>query len=249
VTVGGTVFGVIATSSNQWQTVSAIGRVEKGRHPVKIAFVNDESRPPEEDRNLYVDKVLIAPADDPGSLSFLTTPPTTAVAQRGRGMIVIDELCWDTEQRNHRKATRYTSSLLEALGAPFTSRCGVAVQCEQMTPDPGVTLFSRDGGYATLAANGTFRTRIQAAATAAYTMELVASGTQVTNVYPLVDVQIDGRKIGSIQLTQTGWRAYPLALELTQGPHELALAFVNDACIPGVADRNLQMDKVVFYRR
>jgi hypothetical protein len=60
---------------------------------------------------------------------------------------------------------------------------------------------------------------------------------------------MDGRKTGSIQLTQAGWRAYPLAVELTQGPHELALAFINDACIPGVADRNLQMDKVVFYRR
>jgi hypothetical protein len=97
-------------------------------------------------------------------------------------------------------------------------------------------------------ANGTIRTRIQVAQTAAYTLELVASGTQVEDVYPLVDVQVDGRKVGSLQLTQAGWRAYPLVLELTRGSHELALAFVNDRMIPGVADRNVQMDKVVFYR-
>jgi len=174
---------------------------------------------------------------------------TTAVVQRGRGTIVVDQLCWDTEERNGRKAARYASSLLEALGAPFLSRCGVAVPCGQMAPDPGVTLFSREGGIATLAANGTIRTRIQVARTATYIVELVASGTQVEDVYPLVEVGVDGRKAGAIQLLQAGWSAYRLELELARGQHELALSFVNDACIPGVADRNLQMDKVVFYLR
>jgi hypothetical protein len=241
--------GYIATSSDQWQAVSTSGRIQKGQRKVTLAFINDQSNPPDEDRNLYVDKFLIARADESSGVTFLTTPPTTAVVQRGRGMVVIDQLRWDTEQRNSRRAARYASALLSALGAEFVIRHGVTIECEQMTPDPKLTQFQKQGGHAALASSGTIRTQIQVAATGPYTMELVAAGSQAEDVYPLVDVLLDGRKVGSIQLTQGGWRAYTLELVLTQGTHELGLAFVNDRYIPGVADRNVQMDKVVFYKQ
>jgi hypothetical protein len=35
-------------------------------------------------------------------------------------------------------------------------------------------------------------------------------------------------------------------IKLTEGTHELRLTFINDLYIPGVADRNVQLDKVVF---
>ncbi len=190
---------------------------------------------------------LAAVAHTTASIHFLTEPPTTAVAQRGRGMVVIDLLRWDTEQRNSRKAARFASSLLAALGAECVARHGVTIECEQMTPDAKLTQFRRQGGCAVFGANGAIRTRIEVAQKAIYTMELIAAGSQVEGVYPLVDVHLDGRKVGSIQLSQDGLRAYPLELNLTQGAHELGLVFVNDRYIPGVADRNVQMDKVVFY--
>jgi hypothetical protein len=36
-------------------------------------------------------------ANDRDGVTFLTTPPATAAAQRGRGTVVIDQLRWDTE--------------------------------------------------------------------------------------------------------------------------------------------------------
>jgi len=98
-----------------------------------------------------------------------------------------------------------------------------------------------------MASEGYLHTRIQVAQTGYYRMEVAASGTQAENEYPQVEVRLEGVKTGTIQLTHSGWRPYPMDIELTAGSHELRLTFVNDLYVPGVADRNVQLDKVVFY--
>ena len=108
---------LILSTSNRVKTASTIVRFQQGRHKVTVAFIDDHSHPPDEDRNLDVDKVLIARAEEKDGVTFLTAPPTTAVVQRGRGSIVSDQLRWDSEQRNTRKAARSAGSLLAALGA------------------------------------------------------------------------------------------------------------------------------------
>ena len=84
----------------------------------------------------------------------MTTPPAVAAVRCGKGTLVIDQLRWDTEERNARKAARYACSLLTALGAQFSSRLGVAVECEQMTPQPGMPHFHNRGTYASIACSG-----------------------------------------------------------------------------------------------
>ena len=67
-------------------------------HQVTVAFVNDASDPPQEDRNLEVDQVLVVRdrrADD-------TVLPDRSGRGRGRkavaqGRVVFDRLRWDTE--------------------------------------------------------------------------------------------------------------------------------------------------------
>ena len=76
------------------------------------------------------------------------------MARRGKGMVVLDQLRWDTEPQNARKAARYAGSLLAALGGDFTPRLGVTIECEHMTPQPDMPFFHNYGTHVALACNG-----------------------------------------------------------------------------------------------
>jgi len=248
IAIDGKLLGTVSIGDEQWRTYTAFGKVERGRRKVTVAFINDGSDPPREDRNLHVDKVLVARDDSPMDVRFLTTPPAVAYKRLGKGLVVIDQLRWDTEERNARKAARYACGLLTALGGDFAARDGVAVECETMTPQPGMPHFHVRGTHAAMACDGWIATSIEVATAGRYTAEVVASGSAVENVYPHVNILIDGKKAGDVQLTSGAWRPYPVTIELTKGEHELKVEFDNDQNIPGVADRNVMLDKVVFYR-
>jgi hypothetical protein len=248
ITVNGQRFGSVAVADDQWRTYTAFGPMTQGRHKVSVAFVNDASDPPREDRNLWVDKVLLARDEAPGDVTFLTSPPTVAVVRRGKGRVVLDQLRWDTEERNSLKAARYAATLLTELGGEFPVRSGVAVECETMTPMPGMPHFGGASSVVHLASNGYVGKPVRIASAGRYRLELVASGTEAEGVHPHVKITLDDRTLGEVQLTTDGWRAYPLTVELPAGSHELRVHFTNDLWLPGVADRNLALDKVVFYR-
>jgi hypothetical protein len=231
--------------TGQWETTCAAGRVSAGKHAVSVAFLNDASDPPREDRNLYVDKVLVARDADTGGVHFLTSPAAVAVARRGKGTVLVDQIRWDTEEQNARKAARLASTLLTEMGGDFQPRLGTTIQCDRMTPQPGMPFFSNQGGHAALACNGYVQTPIRLAAAGRYNMELVASGTPAAGVYPLVEVAVDGKPVGRVQLTSGAWRSYFLDVDLPAGNHELRLSFINDFNANG-EDRNLMLDKVTF---
>jgi len=246
VSVDGQRFGTVSVT-DRWRSHALLGRVRAGKHRVSIAFTNDASDPPREDRNLTVDRVLIARDENP-RVQFLTSPAALAVAPLGQGLVLIDQLRWDTEERNARKAARYACGLATALGGDFQSRPGVTIECEQMTPQPGMPFFRNQGSFAALACNGYIERDIQVAAAGRYTLELLASGTPAADVFPLVAVAIDGQQVGQVQLTSGNWRPYSLDLALTAGAHQLRLSFTNDLNTAG-EDRNLMLDKATFLAR
>jgi len=248
ISVGDSPVGTVTVPSDRWQTYTAFGHIEQGTHSVSVAFVNDESNPEgREDRNLYVDKVLVAFDQHPDT-AFLTSPPAVAHTRCGAGQLVIDQLRWNVETRNARKAARYAGSLMTALGGDFTPRFGVTVECEDFEPDPGMQHFRVADGVVSQATNGRIYAPIRIAVVGRYTVELVAKGTPLDGVFPLVDVYLDEGKLGQVQIASESWWSYPLAIELPAGTHELTLEFVNDANRPGEADRNVMYDKLVFYR-
>ncbi len=247
VEVDGEPFGSIGVESGAWHTATCFGRVEEGRHKVSVAFANDQSAPPREDRNLYVDKVLVARDPNESETAFLTSPPAVAAVRVGRGRIVFDQVRWDTEDANAGKAARYAGSLLGALGGDFTPRCGIAIECETMAPQPGMGHFSNQGTHVSLACTGYVSTPVRIAQAGRYEMELVAAGTKAADEYPIVAVRLDGEAIGQVRLSAGGRRPYWLEVELPAGEHELALAFTNDLNQDG-EDRNLLLDRAVFYR-
>ncbi len=252
VSIDGKPLGVISVASDAWGTFATFGRVEKGRHKVSVAFINDRSNPPEEDRNLTVDQVLIARDDRPGKTMFLTDPPAVAAVRvvgsgvEG-GLLLLDQVQWDTEERNTRKAARYAAGLLTQLGGDFVPKMSVLIECEAMSPQPGMKHFRSTGTYVSQACNGELSTPIEIAVAGRYTLELTAAGTSVAGVYPLVDLRLDGRSLGRIQLTTGGWRSYPLDVTLPEGSHRLTLVFTNDLNRDG-EDRNVMYDRVEFSR-
>jgi hypothetical protein len=239
------VFGVL-TVTGEWETTCVAGPLASGKHTVSVSFINDGSDPPQEDRNLWVDKVVLARDDTVDHVHLLTQPAALAAAPRGRGLVVIDQLRWDTEEDNARKAARYAGALLTELGGNFAVRHGVTLECERMTPQAGMPFFSNQGSQAALACNGYVETAIEVAASRSYTLELLASGTPVESVYPLVDITVDGTSVGRIQLMSGRLRPYRLNVDLTAGTHVLRLWFINDLNKAG-EDRNVMLDHVRFY--
>ena len=246
ISVDGKPFGSVQLDGGEWKSYGCSGHVEPGRHTVTVAFVNDASDPPREDRNLEVDKVYVARDRRAGDTTLLTAPGAVAVVDRGAGRVVFDAVRWDTEEHNGRKAARYACSLLTALEADFLPRPAVTIECEQMTPQPDMKHFNSRGGIAYMGCNGYIKTTVQVAESKRYAIEVLASGDASEGVCPLVEIHVDDRKVGQVQLTTEGWRAYPLDVDLAEGEHELSLRFVNDHSSPS-GDRNLRLDKVVFY--
>ncbi len=239
-------FGFVQLDEGDWKEYGVFGHIEKGRHTIQVAFINDASSPPQEDRNLEVDRLLVVRDQRADNTTFLTAPAAVATQTRGAGSVVFDRIRWDTEKDNGRKATRYACSLLTAMGADFTPRSAVTIECEQMTPQPDMNHFHTEGGTAYMGCNGFLSTTIQVAKSKQYSIDIVASGDASEGVCPLVEIHLDGQKVDEVQLTTEGWRAYPLVLPLKKGRHEFSLKFVNDYSSPS-GDRNLRLDQVVFY--
>ncbi|MDH7571029.1 MAG: carbohydrate-binding domain-containing protein, partial [Armatimonadota bacterium] len=249
VALGGTPrrpLGTITTASREWDTYTLPVRLPAGRYPLVIAFIND-AQIGGEDRNFYLQKVLLAPASGTeATVTTATVPPALCLLPERKGRFYVDSIRWDTEEANAVKAARFACALLSALGGELEERVGVSVEAESMEPSPGMPHFRRTGTAALLAANGYIETEISVARAGTYRLEVIAQGTAAQGVYPLVEVWLDDQKVGTAQLLSGTWRAYPLSAQLSAGKHRLRLAFVNDLNREG-EDRNLQLDKVIFY--
>ena len=248
VSLDGEPIDIISIPSRNWITVSAPCEIRKGAHTVKISFINDASKPGE-DRNMFVKQVDIV-SIPPGTEGFvgLTRPAFVARFDVGKGCAVLDEIGWHTETRNTRKAIQYAQGLLTALGADFEDTWGDVIGPEAMIEDKTMAHFSRMSDRVCLASSGYVTTKAVFATGGKYTFELVACGTVLDKVYPIVDVQLDGRSVGTIELKSDDWRPYTLDAEVSQGEHEIKLVFTNDEYRPP-EDRNLFIQKLLIYKR
>ncbi|NQT87803.1 hypothetical protein HQ560_13625 [bacterium] len=248
VRIDGRRLGIVSLTDGTLRTYTVFGRVEAGRRKVTVAFINDGSDPPREDRNLRVDKILVASCGLAKDVMFITSPPTTILVRRGKGVLVIDQLRWDTETRNGRKASRYAASLLTMLGGDFSPVLGVPVECETLKPKPEMPWYDNRGTWAYMGSNGHIEGPIEVAAAGRYTLAVVAGGTACQGLWPHIEVAIDGKKVGDVQLTSGGWRAYRVPVMLTAGAHDLKITFTNDKHVEGEGDVNLHLDKITFTR-
>ncbi|MGD0090415.1 MAG: carbohydrate-binding domain-containing protein, partial [Planctomycetota bacterium] len=243
VAVDGEPVNMISVPSPDWMTVSAPCDLQKGSHTVKVSYINDASKPGE-DRNMFVKQVDIVrmPTGSEGYVA-LTRPAFVARFDAGRGCAVLDEIAWSTEMRNTQKALQYAQGLLTALGADFEETWSYCVGPNDLVEDKKMAHFSRSAEQVCLATNGYVTTRLTFATGGKYTFELVASGSPVQNIYPIVDVQLDGKLVSTIELKSDASRTYPLTTEVSPGEHEIKLVYTNDEYRPP-EDRNLYIQKL-----
>lgn len=250
VALDGEVVDLVSVPSRDWMTLTTPCELKRGAHTLRLGFVNDEYVPPE-DRNLYVQQVALVRLSA-GAEPFvaLSRPAFLARFDLGKGRAVVDEVAWSTEVRNTRKALQYAQALLTALGVDFADLwgCGFGPEAMREANGPANGQFTRAADHVALASNGHVSVRAKFARGGRYRFELVARGTPLDRIYPLVDVLVDDTKVGTIELRSEEWRPYWLVADVAEGPHEIKIVFTNDACRPP-QDRNLYLQKLLIQPR
>ena len=232
-----------AATTADWQDLVVVGDLPAGPQTLKLVFANDLVTGAE-DRNVWVDWVEVTPiVRVPTTLRFHTEPGVLVSLPEGKGLWVIDQVRWDRDGGNGDKAARYLATLLTNLGCEFEAESGEPIEPSQMK----VTgeLVTRSPESVALGTNGELEAEVEFATTGRYTFALLASGTPLDEVYPRVELRLDGTTVGTIDLQGSDWRTYQLTVPVSAGVHRVVAAFVNDAWRPP-QDRNLSVARLTI---
>jgi hypothetical protein len=182
--IDGVIQDSVTVSTNQLAYYALSAEVTPGMHQLAISFDNDAYAPPE-DRNLFLDEIRWGRGSDNDPAVLLTRPGSVAELRRGSGMLILDEIAWDSETNNALKARRFASSLLTGLGASLRRPPALRIEAGAMT-NADVAAYSVSGGVVWLNSNGHVETPVRFTATGNYTFEVVAGGTAAQGILPQV---------------------------------------------------------------
>jgi hypothetical protein len=225
----------VTVSTGQLAFYSLSADLTAGNHEVAISFDNDAYAPPE-DRNLFLAQILWGRADDNAPASLLTQPGAVAQVRRGKGVIVLDEIAWDTESQNATKANRFACELLTGLGAALRVPPSFSFQAVNMS-NINVAAYSVAGEIAWLNSGGRIETTVRFTSSGSYTFQVVAGGTPAQGILPLIGITVDGTVRTNFFLNSAAMTSYSIELSVGAGTHKIGLAFLNDLYAPP-DDRN-----------
>jgi len=248
VAVDGEPAGVLSTTKGEFDDYATISEVAPGTHRVSITFTNDASGPGE-DRNLFIQSLLVARYDESGSsLRVLIRPGALAELPLGKGRIVVDCVRWDAAGANGTRAQRYLCGLLTALGAEFEAREESVVEAEMLSVDPDVRFGGRTDEGLNFGSAGGATGEIEVTEPGDYDLELVGRGTPAAGVYPIVRILLDDQPLGEVEVRSDSDAPHSIGrVSLTVGRHALRLEFTNDFYAPP-EDRNVWIDKLIARR-
>jgi len=225
----------VTVPTNQVVFYSLSAYLTPGTHQLAISFDNDAYSPPE-DRNLFLAQIRWGRDNDNSPAALLTQPGAVAQVRRGNGLILLDEVCWDTEAQNATKAGRFACELLTGLGTALRLSPALGLQAVTMS-NINVAAYSASGGVAWLNSNGRIETSVRFTTAGTYTFQVVAGGRAASGVLPQVGITVDGVTRTNFFLTTTNMASYTITLFVTAGTHAIGLAFLNDYYAPP-EDRN-----------
>jgi len=228
---------------NTWQAYTLSADVTAGSHLFTISFDNDAYQPPE-DRNLFLGQILYGLDPGTNGVNVLTKPGIVAQAPLGRGLVVVDEIAWDTETMEQVKTGRLAGSLLTGLGAILAAHPSLRILGTEMT-NVDIAAYSTNGGTANLNSNGRIELPVNFTSTGNYQFDIQASGTPAIGVWPLVQLRLDGVIRQTFSVTNTALGHYLVRLPVTAGRHVVALAFINDYYAPP-QDRNAAVAQLLI---
>jgi hypothetical protein len=233
----------ISVPTNQLAFYTLSADLTTGAHQLAISFDNDAYAPPE-DRNLFLDEIRWGRESDASLTRLLTRPGAVAQVSRGSGLVILDEIAWESETKNATKAGRFAATLLTGLGAAMRLPAALTLEAENMT-NVNVNAYSASGGIAYLNSNGRIESTVRVTIAGSYTFEVIAGGTAAQGVLPQVGITIDGSSRTNFFLSTTNMFRYVLTLTLTAGTHTVGLAFLNDFYAPP-EDRNAAFDRLTI---
>ena len=124
-------------------------------------------------------------------------------------------------------------------------RQSTTVEAETMAPAFGSPRISKT--YVYMGAKAAIKKAVRFPADGEYAIAVRGRGTPLGGIFPQVSISLDGQPVGSITTDGEQWGSYTVYARARKGPHELQLAFVNDAWAPEKnEDRNVWLDRVVF---
>ncbi len=243
--LAGRAVGVVRVADNESKTYPLLIDVESaGTHPLTLAFINDYCSPPE-DRNLYVQGVSWAPAADMRDMEVLTIPPAVVHIRLGRGQVLLDQVRWRDQRRCAASAARYVGGILTELGVQARPLTGTIVPANLMTIEDPDRLAHRAEDHISMHSHNGVRAKLSVARAGRYVWSIRARGTAVDEVYPRLQLLIDGCSVGHIDVFGEMWFDHPLQVDLSVGKHVLTVRFINDKYRPP-EDRNVWIGRWLF---
>ena len=233
----------VTIPANQVLGYTLTADLTPGIHQLAISFDNDAYAAPE-DRNLFVDQIQWGRDADNSPVSLLTRPGAVAQARRGSGVLMLDEIGWESEKKNAPRAGRYLSRLMTSLGGACQLPNSITLEAEAMT-NVNVSAYSAAGGIAWLYTGGRLESPVRVTAAGNYTFDVIAGGTTAQGVYPQVAITANGANRTNWFLTSTNMTRYTFTLNLAAGTYKFGLAFLNDAN-PAGEDRNAAFDRLTI---
>ncbi|MEM9944066.1 MAG: DUF1587 domain-containing protein, partial [Planctomycetota bacterium] len=103
-----------------------------------------------------------------------------------------------------------------------------------------------DGLTHVLSSNGTITKQVRVPEKGQYVVKILAHGTPVDDQWPIMEVSLDGKKIGGARVRSPRGEAehYQFKARFRKPDGKLGISFTNDAYKPKVADRNLYIEQV-----
>jgi hypothetical protein len=241
--IDGTAQDSITVPTNQVAAYTLMADLTPGTHQLAISYDNDAYAPPE-DRNLFLDQIQWGRDADNSPTLLLTRPGTVAQIRSGAGVVMLDEIGWETETKNAAKAGRYACRLLTGLGGACQLPNSLTIEAETMT-NVNVSAYYVSGGIAWLNSNGRIESQVRITTAGNYTFEVIAGGTTAQGVYPRVAITVNGANRTNWFLTSPSMTRYAFSIYLWAGTYNLGLAFLNDAN-PAPEDRNAAFDRITL---
>ncbi len=193
-------------------------------------------------------KSAVAPG---GSFTLLTEPGAIAVAEAGKGRLIVDTLdeSGETAKRNAAKLARLIATLLANAGADFGEAGPVTMfDANVFEPVKPIQWFRHDPDALYIGCHGTVAAPVQIAQAGDYVLSFVGHGTPAAGQYPIIEVALDGKPLGRVELASSTSAPHDLKAQLPAGQHELTIGFVNDLYGPE-GDRNLWLSRLEFRKR
>lgn len=245
VTVDNVAIGSWVVASENSEAYQLIFNGKAGEHQLSVAFVNDAYNPPE-DRNLFLVGYMVLPMTEI-AFAGLTSPPSVASLPVGKGELTLSAVEWDAAGANSVRGQRFFAGLLTGLGVTYAGGSApLSIEAESFTPMPNFPYFEIDEEYAFMATDGYIETPLRIIRAGKYRLGILAKGTPVNKIYPILQVELGDRVLGRTDIIGR-WEMHDLYVELSEETSFLRISFINDEAFPEIGeDRNVWIDRIEF---